>query len=337
MRRHYTGLNLVLGLVLIVSSFSVNSININNLVLSKTDISNFYFVHITDTHIMNKQFDKYEEYKQNFIRVLQEINKFKEKPAFVAITGDTVEWGDNDETGALNYQTFLSCLYQKDGQLYADQNFTIPVYTTPGNHDYLWGNSLKNYNNYLRSENKYVIDMGSVSLFFIDSGPNYYLEPQDWLRILGAGLFDEDIQWLEEQLISHQSDKKIVFMHHPAVNYRDEKGIMVDVIARNRENFIQLCEDYDIDLVLAGHSHNTVVYDGKENKYDDYPIVCSEYPTLFVQTDDCKQNVNYRNVSVHSGDLIVQECIRIDFKPVCKGLTSNLILERFREILKDIF
>ena len=337
MRVNNTVIIIILGLILISSSFSVSSININSLDLSKTDNSDFYFVQITDTHVMDKQFDSYEKYKQNFVRVLEEINNFKEKPAFVALTGDTVEWGGSHATGDLNYQTLLSCIYKKDGQLYADSSYTIPIYTIPGNHDYLWDNSLKNYKNNLRNEDKYVIDMGSVSLFFIDSGPNYYLEPWDWARVLGAGLFDQDIEWLEQQFSNHQSDKKIVLMHHPAVNYRDEKGIMIDVIARNRENFIQLCENYDVELVLAGHTHTSVVYDGDENKYNSYPLFCSNYPTLFVQTDDCKQEVNYRNVSVSSGDIIVHECVRIDFEPVCKNLIRNLILQKFRDILKDIF
>jgi len=329
---------LILGLVLIGSSFSVSGIRINNIELSKTETSDFYFVHISDTHVMNKQFDKYEEYKQNFVRVLEEIKNFKEKPAFIALMGDTVEWGGSGVTGALNYQTLLSCIYQKDGMLYVDSSFTIPIYTTPGNHDYMWENSLKNYKNYLNSENKYIIDMGSVSLFFIDSGSNYYLEPWDWLRVLGAGLFDKDIEWLEQQFSNHQSDKKIVFMHHPAVNYRDEKGIMIDVIARNRENFIQLCENYDVELVLSGHTHSSVVYDGNENKYDSYPFNCSNYSTLFVQTDDCKQDVNYRNVSVSSsGDIVVHECIRINFEPVYKNFNLNLILIKLEDILIGFF
>jgi len=244
MRVYITSFVLILGLVLVGSSFSVSSIIINTLELSKTETSDFYFVHISDTHVMNRQFDKYEKYKQNFVRVLEEIKNFKEKPAFIALTGDTVEWGGSGVTGALNYQTLLNCLYQKEGMLYADSSFKIPIYTTPGNHDYMWENSLKNYENYLKSENKYVIDIGSISLFFVDSGSNYYLEPWDWLRVLGAGLFDKDIEWLEQQFSNHQSDNKIVFMHHPAVNFRDEKGIMVDVIARNRENFIQICASF---------------------------------------------------------------------------------------------
>ena len=39
---------------------------------------------------------------------------------------------------------FLSCLYQSNGQLYADSDLSIPVYTTPGNHDYMYEKSLKN-------------------------------------------------------------------------------------------------------------------------------------------------------------------------------------------------
>lgn len=127
-------------------------------------------------------------------------------------------------------------------------------------------------------------------------------------------------------------------MYNPAVNFRDEKGIMVDVIAHNRENFIQLCENYDVDLVITSHTHSSVVYDGNENKYDSNPFCCSNYPTQFVQTDDCEQDVNYLNVSVSSsGDLVVHECIRIDFEPVFKYYIANIILIKSKDILRDFF
>ena len=90
---------------------------------------------------------------------------------------------------------------------------------------------------------------------------------------------------------------------------------MFDVFARNREEFINLCEDYDVDLVLAGHTHSSIVYDGNENTYNNYPLKCSEHPTLFVQSDDCKQHVNYRNITVSSDDIIIHDSVRIDFEP----------------------
>ena len=148
MRCKNTSFILIIVIISIISSsISVSSFKINDADTKKNENDGFYFVQITDTHVMNKQFDKYEEYKQNFMRALEEINSFKIKPAFVTITGDLVEWGGSDTTGASNYKTLMSCIYQKDDQLFADSGLTIPIYTTPGNHDYMWENSLKNYKN----------------------------------------------------------------------------------------------------------------------------------------------------------------------------------------------
>ena len=57
---------------------------------------------------------------------------------------------------------------------------------------------------------------------------------------------------------------------------------------------------------------------------------------IFVQSDDCKQNVNYRNVTVYPDDIVVQESVRIDFRPKLKDITQDLLI-RIRDILKDIF
>jgi len=39
--------------ILFLTSFSVSSLNINNINISKKVDSNFYFIHVTDTHLMN--------------------------------------------------------------------------------------------------------------------------------------------------------------------------------------------------------------------------------------------------------------------------------------------
>ena len=63
-------------------------------------------------------------------------------------------------------------------------------------------------------------------------------------------------------------------MYNPAVNFRDEKGIMVDEIAHNRENFIHLCENFDVDLVITSHTHSSVVFDSNENIYLPLHVLC---------------------------------------------------------------
>ena len=126
-------------------------------------------------------------------------------------------------------------------------------------------------------------------------------------------------------------------MHHPAVSTRDELGRMKDTIARNRENFIELCEEYDVELVLTGHTHNSRVYDAEEERYDDLlPLNCNSYPTLYVQTDDCKEGIHYRNISITNDGTILENTQELEYNPITKSrIRTNSIIDMILDILKN--
>ena len=90
---------------------------------------------------------------------------------------------------------------------------------------------------------------------------------------------------------------------------------MVEVIARNRERFVEICEENNVDLVLTGHTHRSVTYDADEKIYENFPISTKTSPTLYVQTDDNKQHVHYRNVTVTCNEILLHETVRINFEP----------------------
>jgi 3',5'-cyclic AMP phosphodiesterase CpdA len=276
--------------------------------------NDFYFVHITDTHVMNKVFDRHEVSKKRLRSVLDCVCSFGNKPAFIVITGDLTEWGGNRISGALNCRAFASCFYENNGQFYADADYSIPVYTTMGNHDYSYNRNLLNYHRFIETEDRYIVNYSNVSLFFMNSGPNYFGELYNWVEnIDGDGLYDCDLDWLEGALNNCSSSIKIVLMHHPAVNVRDTNNQMWGVLARNRETFVMLCENYSVEVVLAGHTHEARIFDGDEMFYsDNTSLNCSLYPTLFVQTDDCKQGVHYRNVSVIGPDVRIESCVEVN-------------------------
>lgn len=289
----------------------------NSEIVLQTGDDDFYFVHLTDTHIRHKLFDRNQVTTKILKSVIEEVTSFSPKPAFIVITGDLCEWAGSDPFGALNCKAFVSCFYENDNQLYADSEFTIPVYTTPGNHDYCITRNLKNYHTYIdknhvEDDDRYIVTHGDVSLFFMDSGPNYYDNPFDWLEVLGDGLYDDDIEWLEEELIQCESMHKIILMHHPAISDRNKQGEMREVIARNRIEFVELCENYDVELVLTGHTHSAIIYDCDENKYSELPLNCSEYSTLYVQSDDCKEGVHFRNITIIGDDIWLESSEELD-------------------------
>lgn len=290
----------------------------------------FYFVHITDTHVMHRFLDKGDN-QHRFKTVIEHIKSFAKKPAFIVVTGDLVEWGGGI-FGTLNYKAFVEYMYKRDGQLYLDKNFSIPVYTTPGNHDYRWFSTLVNYHrivdvNHVFDNDRYVIIHENLSLFFMDSGHDYLLNPREWVRpdglhVKGSGLHHDDIEWLKESLKSCESIHKIILMHHPVIDGRDKHGTMLDVIARNRLEFIDLCKQFEIDIVLTGHNHRSSVYDSSETYYRGN-INCSCYPTLYVQTDDCKDDCAYRNITIFRKNILLNQCEKVPYNPNTHGFFST--------------
>jgi hypothetical protein len=175
---------------------------------------------------------------------------------------------------------------------------------------------LKNYHkfidiNHIDENDRYIVSYENISLFFMDSGPNYYLNPFTWFDICGEGFSNFDIEWLEDSF-KNSSNKKIVLMHHPAINKRNKWGFIGGVLVKNRENFIALCDDFDAELVLSGHTHRAVVYDSNQSLYNEFPINCSMQPTLHVQSDDCKEGIHYRNISIIGNDIYIEESVEIE-------------------------
>jgi len=311
---------IIIFFILLLSGMTVRGVDNKRVIASNEESgkgffdNDFYFVHITDTHVMNKIFDSHEASKKRIRSVLDRVCSFKKKPAFIVITGDLTEWGGSRISGALNCRAFASCFYKKNDQFYADVDYSIPVYTTPGNHDYSYNRDLMNYHQFIETNDRYIVNYSDVSLFFMNSGPNYFGEVYNWVdNIDGVGLYDCDLNWLENALDNCSSSIKIVLMHHPAVNVRDSNGMMWGVIAHNREAFVTLCERYGVEVVLAGHTHEERIFDGNETFYSaNTSLNCSLYPALFVQTDDCKQDVHYRNVSIRGTDVWLEHCVEVN-------------------------
>ena len=295
--------------------------NIEEIEISNYD-DEFYFVQITDTHVMHKLFDSTEVSKKRLRSLLDQVCFFEKKPAFIVITGDLTEWGGNKISGALNCLAFISCFYTKNSSLYADIEYSIPIFTTPGNHEYCYNRNLTNYYRFINPFDRYIVKYQNVTLFFMNSGPNEYKDQYHWIKqINGAGLYDDDIKWLERTLETCNTPIKIVLMHHPAVNVRDSSNTMWDVLTRNRVTFISLCEQYDVEVVLAGHTHTERVFDGNETFYPvNTSLNCSMRPTLFVQTDDCKQSVHYRNMSINGMDVWLEPCVEVNFGDIDVGV-----------------
>jgi predicted phosphodiesterase len=91
---------------------------------------NYYFVHITDTHLPGKTYYGETGYEtdhtelDDLLEVINDINLIH--PEFVLLTGDLINEGELEDFECLRNHTLTVELLEK---------FEVPVYIVPGNHD----------------------------------------------------------------------------------------------------------------------------------------------------------------------------------------------------------
>ena len=99
-------------------------------------------------------------------------------------------------------------------------------------------------------------------------------------------------------------------------------------------NYHALKKEYNVELVLTGHTHHSRIYDSDENLITNLPLNCNDYPTLYVQTDDCKQGIHYRNISITSDGIILENTQELEYNPAIKSrFTTKPIINMILDIL----
>jgi parallel beta-helix repeat protein len=236
---------------------------------------NFTFAHITDAHI-----DAESESVSKFSDTLQEVNS--KKPAFILDTGDCVEY-DNEGL----FRTYMRVLDQ-----YIDKD--IGIYHAAGNHDRRTGyfpypaTNLTNYMKIVKPRESagssnitafgdgyddYYFERGGYRFIGLESGEDYSQLEVAPFTPEGSGLKTDQMTELKKM---DPNIPKIIFMHHHGGN--DE------CIAFNRCEFIKYCTDYNVQLVLTGHTHKP------------HDVMVSN--TRFIQTPSATKDKKLLNVSI---------------------------------------
>jgi len=279
-------------------------------------IVGFYFVHITDTHIGSDRTNLFvgAYALKNFKKCVKHIDSFNPKPEFVIISGDIVQYGDLQ-----GFKRLFSIIWYQQFNSVLD-NYGITRYCCPGNHDYYktLGRSgdLDNYYKYVDNRNRYSVRLYNTEILSINSGRDVRFG-----NLKGSGLTEEDMTWLNNALDNldwvidgkdNSGLNKIIFMHHPIINGEGKKFWQkwdVEVINQNRKDFMELCDTYDVDLVLTGHTHENKIYKRSDDRTNvngqNAPIVCTE--TLYIQTKDCKDHRAYRKITIWGDEIAVEE------------------------------
>jgi 3',5'-cyclic AMP phosphodiesterase CpdA len=163
------------------------------------------------------------------------------------------------------------------GDYFIDSAKTIPIYFVPGNHEY-WvalvnppvsNDTLTYYKKFLIPDTDYAITNDLAVIVFLRSGSDSTITASNKK---GRGLSNDQITFLRDILQLHSQKRKIIVMHHPAVNAigTNSDGTpftgVIDSpedcsIANNRTTFLNICDSNHVDVVLDGHEHQNVVAD----------------------------------------------------------------------------
>ncbi|MEA1963039.1 MAG: LamG-like jellyroll fold domain-containing protein [Patescibacteria group bacterium] len=295
---------------------SIDEVRIYNRVLSEEEIEelynqfnspsqpeNFSFVHMTDPHIGSSWIPGHIWYEKlsypRFTDGLYEIGQLAEKPDFVLMSGDAVEYAKT--RWLKDYQSIINSFTAQTN---------IPVYTVPGNHDrYKWytgsffcdpestepcGDELEKYKQFINDQTDLYFTHKGVQFIGLDTGADYM--PDYELKDLccdkgieGDGLTDDQMSVLEDL---DSETPKVVFMHHPVFTgaydtysnpYYSQSALEDASFANNHDEFVSWGEGSNLQLVLAGHTHRAEIYDVNNKMYSDINSASGTYP-LFIQT-----------------------------------------------------
>ena len=321
----------------------------------------FYFVHITDTHYGKNGA------RVAVKRLIDEILTWDPKPAFVIVTGDILDLGWCSPpvppvcpTPFFEQESNDYSVFEGDFQRLVDNG--IPYFVCPGNHDYYswpfitWDLNLSKYDDHFPISFESEIIQNSLHIISINSGGDE-LSESPFRPPKGNGL--SDLDWMEEILDALDGDpdnncdvsplKKVIMMHHPTINYLSgaTHGDLclcwapyynvlpcdswdAGVPLYNREQFKQLCNQYEVDVVCSGHIHKSRTYDatmdwsdweGDQDGYDkaycpscpdpeNYPLSTSD-KTLYEYTGAAYHGA-YRILWVESDGIMVHDANVLD-------------------------
>jgi 3',5'-cyclic AMP phosphodiesterase CpdA len=248
-------------------------------VLGLNASAQFTFIHLSDLHVSSIPFAESDTNAQYFQCYIREFANQIPKPKFVAVSGDVSNVGNQSPDGM--YPVITQYLYPPAqtnpgiGDYFIDPALTIPIYFVPGNHEY-WvalvnppvsNDTLTYYKKFLIPDTDYAVVHDPAVIVFLRSGSDSTITSSNKK---GKGLTNEQIAFLRDVLQLHRDKRKIIVMHHPAVNAVGTNsdgtpftGVINSPedcsIANNRTTFLNICDSNHVDVVLDGHEHQNVV------------------------------------------------------------------------------
>ena len=225
---------------------------------NKTDIVKF--IHITDTHLLNQPEETFHSLntKKNLETILSNSQIRYPDIDFLLFTGDISQTGTKE-----SYTLFKSTI----------QEYDIPVYCVPGNHD--TPTLLQHIIPNCPDSSINIIQLGKFSLILLNS----------WVENKHHGVINQHcLQQLEEHLKNNKDQFNIIAIHHPPMlinsKWLDELGL------QNQADFLHIINKYPQNtLLVCGHVHQEVDQQLDKLRLLATPSTCHQF----------KANAEYRH------------------------------------------
>jgi len=173
--------------------------------IGRTQIKPFRFAFISDTHIGSPNGAAEEDLR----RTVADINQTKGL-AFVVITGDITELGDNDQLRLA--KQILDSIH-------------IPYYIIPGNHDAGWSESGGVAFTTVFGNDRFLFEYNGINFIGCASGP--------YVRMSDGHIPRDAVNWMKSEL-QKIGDKPLIFLnHYPIDNSLDNWYETIDLLKQH--------------------------------------------------------------------------------------------------------
>lgn len=253
----------------------------------------FNIVHIADFHVgdfrgLTVNVEETIGFK-SLKKCISEINLLN--PDLVLISGDLVY-------GQL-YPFEYSIEYKKCYELI--QLFDVPTFLVPGNHDgynRFREDGLKFWQKYFGSL-YYSFDFGNYHFVGVNSfdWPAIYRLSISFIVLnWGGSIQDDQLNWIKNDLNNNDANLTFMFLHHNPL-WDTKSDSLLRMGYKNREKFLTLLDEQNVDMVLAGHIHRDTV-----NNESGTIFITTTTPSSDVRREDGYWG--YRLIEVEDGNIV---------------------------------
>ncbi len=246
----------------------------------------FNFVTVTDLHTGATHGEGSVSYIRRFFNEMNLI-----RPDFIVLTGDACDkeptwWSPQDPHPSEQDEKFFELL----------QELHVPAFIVHGNHDYSYTSTddpdynIQSYKTWINPHLNYSFFYGDYHFVMQNSGKYVGTLNPDGLMTM------DNVTWMVNELADNMDKTmRIVGIHHPVYpDNIDDNSV--------RDAFRQAVIDYDVAMVLAGHTHSSTIYDAHGGGVSGDPTQ-GEQPLHVTTGDLVKSAMEYRLIRISENEI----------------------------------